>query len=476
MSKSTWKSQSGYVWSLIGSAVGFANVLSFSANAYKNGGGAFLIPYAIALFLLGIPLLVLEGLIGKKWRLPLVSAYGKINGNLGKIFGWLAVFSCLTIGGFYIVLTGYSVAYTYFSASGIIPVDTKTFFLQTFLQNSSHITKFGSLSIPIFLSTLCVAIFTWFVLVRNVKDGVERMCKIFMPLLFVLISLFALIVCFLPGGLQGWIYYLTPNFSKLSNPSLWRDIFGQLFFSLSLGLGIIVGYSRHSKDSFNIPKAMFYTALGDFVVSFIAGSAIFGCLAHISHIQNIPFESLAQSDSSFEIGFIIFPQILKAFGPTLEKLIGSLFFFCIFIAGVTGVFSIVESITGNIEEEMRIKRKHAVSLALTAIMILAFFFSMGNGPHLIDALVPMVLGTNMLIGGLAMIFTFQKTVFKDKNFMLKYVASSILATILVCDLYKEMQNVGFAHVFRWVWLALALLLSYFCTKYAQRKESLEITG
>src|SRR5271156_6683476 len=91
----TWKSQAGFVWSLIGSAVGFANILSFSAQVYKNGGGAFLIPYCMALFLLGIPLLILEGVIGNKTKAPLVTAFGNVWGNVGKTFGWLAVLACL---------------------------------------------------------------------------------------------------------------------------------------------------------------------------------------------------------------------------------------------------------------------------------------------------------------------------------------------------------------------------------------------
>src|SRR5262245_60543333 len=109
----TWKNQAGYIWSLLGSAVGFGTVLSFSALCYKNGGGAFLIPYIMALFIFGIPLLLLEGIIGDTWKLPLVSSYGKAIGPYGKILGWLAVLACTTIGAFYIVLTGYSVAYTY---------------------------------------------------------------------------------------------------------------------------------------------------------------------------------------------------------------------------------------------------------------------------------------------------------------------------------------------------------------------------
>ncbi len=88
-----------------------------------------------------------------------------------------------------------------------------------------------------------------------------------------------------------------------------------------------------------------------------SGIAIFGCLAHVSFVQNIPFDSILTTDSTFEIGFILFPQILKSFGPILSQVIGTIFFFCVFIAGITGVFSIVESIAGNIEVEFKTSRR-----------------------------------------------------------------------------------------------------------------------
>lgn len=464
MSQSTWKSQSGYVWSLIGSAVGFANVLSFSAHAYKNGGGAFLIPYAIALFLLGIPFLVLEGNVGKRWKAPLVGCYKVIWGSWGKILGWLAVIACLTIGGFYIVLTGYSIAYTYFSFAGSIPEDTKAFFLQNFLKSSSRISDFGSLSIPIFLSALLVSFFTWFVLVKGIRNGIEKVCSIFMPILLTIITFFAVVVCFLPGGIDGLIFYLKPNFSKLASIALWRDIFGQLFFSLSLGLGIVVGYSRHVDQRFNISKAMIYTAIGDFVVSFISGTAIFGCLAYVSHVQGIPFNSLLENGSTFEIGFIVFPKILQLFGSDLSRVFGVIFFSCIFIAGITGVFSIVESICGNIEEEFQISRKKAVSLSVLLLVLLSFFFCMGNGTLLIDSLAPMVLGINMLIGGLAEIFAF--TYFcKDRQltaglykyqYQLKFLAVLILGSILLANIWNESSGFSTEKIVRWSWFCLSL--------------------
>lgn len=468
--ETTWKTQSGYVWSLIGSAVGFANILSFSAQVYKNGGGAFLIPYCMALFMLGIPLLLLEGMIGFRGKAPVVTAYGNVCGNIGRTLGWLSIIACLTIGGFYIVLTGYSVAYTYFSATQAIPEDSKTFFLQTFLQVTPSLSDFGKLSIPIFIATFTVVAVTWFVLVRNVRDGIEKVCTIFMPLLAVIMTLFAIAVCFLPGGINGWVYYLKPNFAKLFDPSLWRDVFGQLFFSLSLGLGIIVGYSRHTGRTTNVARAMLYVALGDFAVSFISGAAIFGCLAHISYVQNIPFDSILTSDSTFEIGFILFPKILKAFGPFLSQIIGTVFFFCVFIAGITGVFSIVESISGNVEVEFNTSRKTAVTATLMALFALGTLFCMGNASHLIDALAPMVLGTNMLIAGLALIIVFQyycpnlkeDPLWKTGNRLsfygvcLRYVAPIVLAIILVGNLSQEVESFDVAKGIRWAWLIIAV--------------------
>lgn len=483
ISDSTWKSQAGFIWSLIGSAVGFANILSFSAQVYKNGGGAFLIPYFMALLILGIPLLILEGVIGYRMKTPLVAAYESVCGKTGKILGWLAVLACLSIGGFYIVLTGYSVAYTYFSAINAIPEDSKNFFVNSFLKTTASIKEFGEISIPIFISTIAVAIVTWFVLARNVRDGIERICSIFMPLLVVIMTVFAGMVAFLPGGIDGWFYYLTPDFTKLFDPSLWRDIFGQLFFSLSLGLGIIVGYSRHSGQTINIPRAMMCVALGDFVVSFISGAAIFGCLAHISHVQQISFESILTTDSTFEIGFIVFPQIFKYFGPILGRLIGVIFFFCIFIAGITGVFSIIESIAGNVEIEFKISRKRAVSATILAVTSVAILFCMGNASHLIDALVPMVMGTNMLIGGLALIVVFQYTSSEIKNdpvwmmgkrmhpysFCLRYLAPILLGIILVGNISQEFQSFDFGKGVRWTWFILALFTAWMLTRMAEAK-------
>jgi len=465
----TWKSQAGFVWSLIGSAVGFANILSFSAKVYKNGGGAYLIPYCLALFTVGIPFLILEGKIGHRWKSPLVASYGYVWGRFGKALGWLSVLACLTIGAFYIVLTGYSVAYTYFAAADQIPSDTQTFFVKEFLHLTEQVAERGPFSFPIFFATAAVGFLSWIVLRKQVRDGIEKICSLFMPILAVLMLLFAIAASFLPGGIQGWGYYLTPNFDKLLDFGLWRDVFGQLFFSLSLGLGIIVGYSRHTGQTAHIGRAMLYVALGDFTVSFIAGAALFGCLAHISFIQGIPFDQILVSDSTFEIGFILFPKILKLFSPFWAQGLGTLFFFCVFIAGITGVFSIVESIAGNVEVEFRMSRQKAVAISLSLLLAMSTVFCMGNGSHLIDALAPMVLGTNMLIGGLGLLYAFAfKKDFLDlepsfSTWCLQTAAPIILGTILAGNLWQEAIRLDLPAAIRWGWLLSAIGCAAFLT-------------
>lgn len=485
--ETTWKNQAGYVWSLLGSAVGFGTVLSFSALCYKNGGGAFIIPYIIALFIFGIPLLLLEGVIGDKWKMPLVSSYGKAVGPYGKILGWLAVLACTTIGAFYIVLTGYSVAYSYFTGVGAIGEDSAFFFKHTFLQASSSISDFGSLSIPVFLATALVAIFSWFVLIRQVRNGIEKICSLFMPLLALIMLAFAVIVCFIPGGSDGLVHFFKPDFSKLGDLSLWREVFGQLVFSLSLGLGIVVGYSRHTGEKINIARAMTVVALGDFVVSIISGIALFGCIAHLSHEKMVPFESIVTSDSIFDIGFIIFPKILAIFGPVTSKVVGLLFFFCVFIAGVTGVFSIAESIAGNVEKEFGCSRKKAVSLTLACIFALSIFFCMGNALYILDALAPMVIGTNMLIGSISLIVVFKylsreigehpawftgsgKRSLYSRS--LRHFVPLFLAFILVGNCVQEQSAIGVDTFVRWGWLAVALIISFMLAHSSRQRTAL----
>lgn len=477
-------SQLGYFWSLLGSAVGFGTILGFSAQSYRQGGGAFVIPYVIALLVVGFPMLMLEGVIGQSLQLPLVSAYGRFSRTLGKTMGWLAVLACLTIGGFYTVLTAFSVAYIYFSMSNSIPVDTEYFFKHTFLHDSGSLLQIGSFASIAFICTIGVAVFCWYVLVKGIRGGIERICSFFMPLLLILIVLFTLVVCFLPGATTGFYYYLCPDFSKLLHVDLWIRTFGHVFFSLSLGLGIVTAYSRYTDTTVNIRKTMFWLAIADLLVSLIAGFIVFGCIGYLSTITNIPFCQIVQSDSIFAIGYIIFPIILKTLGSTLYPVVSAIFFFCLFIAGVTGIFSIAESIIGNIEAEFNAKRSTTVTLVMGVIVLLGIVFCLGNGQYILAALEPMVLGYNMLVGGLAQIIIFlygntsiaHNPIWFSGNkriieyYLLKYAIPIMLSIIMVWQLYSLVgQGFTYSDSIMWGWLLGALSIALIVNYYQARK-------
>ncbi len=474
-----WKNQSGFIWAVLGSVVGFANVLSFSSQCYHNGGGAFLIPYVVAYIILGTPMLLLEGLIGQRLGLPLVSAYGSTVGKTGKFLGWIAILSCLTIGAFYIVLTSYSLIYTYFELASTIPSDTATFFQKNFLKSTSDIKDFGVFGWNIFLVVLIIAFFVWWTLIRDISKGVEKVCSLVMPLLSILILFFAIVSTFLPGAIEGVIQFVRPDFSRLFELSLWRDVFGQLFFSLSLGLGIITGYAQYNGTKIELKKAMTFVAVGDFLISFIAGWVVFACVGYMSHHLGVPVIEVIKTDSAFEIGFIVFPKILQTFSPYLRPFLGCVFFFCIFVAGITGVFSIVESISGNFQREFVHSRKKAVSWALAIIAFLSFFFCMGNGQILIGTLAPMVLGMNMIVSAFFEIVCFlylskefsEDVIWYKKNskhqlyfYILKFVVPLILIGILVGAIARDFENIESSFYVRWFWLACALSFSYLFVK------------
>lgn len=472
-SQDTWKKESGFIWSMIGSAVGFANILSFSALCYKNGGGAFLFPYIIAHICVGIPMLYLEATVGQTTKLPLVSACGRAFGKKGKMMGWLSILTCATIGGFYMVLTGYAIAYIGFTAFGTVGASPTIFFKEIFLKDTGSIHSLGKIAPLVLTSTMAVFLITGVVLIKNIQKGIEKLCSLFLPLLGILISLLMVITLFLPGASIGLKAFLIPEFHKLLSPEIWIEAFGQVFFSLSLGLGIVTGYSRHNPSFFSVRSSMIKVALGDFIISLISGVAIFSCIGYLSLSQGQPFSHLISSDSPFEIGFIIFPTILNLFGPLWGKVLGPLFFFCIFIAGITGVFSIVEAVCGNMEYEFHHSRKKAVLVSLSFMAMIAFVFCFGNGQYLISALVPMVLRNMMLYGGVMHIFAFlfksekirnEPIWFFSKKRSLSYnlLCYGIFPMLLLSLGVSIFQDVfyarGFEFMIRWGWLICAILM------------------
>jgi NSS family neurotransmitter:Na+ symporter len=472
-----WQSNVGYIWALIGSAVGFGPILSFSSRCYFNGGGAFLIPLAVAVVILGFPLLVLEGVIGQQLQLPLVSAYGHTIGRFGRFLGWMAVFGVLSIGSYYCVITAWTIAYIFYAGMDMIPADTAVFFTQSFLGDSGSLTVIKSISLPMIVSIMCISLCTWVVTVQSIRKGIEKFCSIFLPILFVLLVGFLLFICFLPGSWDGFAYFLTPQFSQLLNPDIWLAAFGHVFFSFSLALAIIVGYSRYTDKNINIAQSMLWVVAAEVCSSIIAGLVIFGGIGYMAHVQQVPFENVITS-SLFGLGFIVFPKVITMFPLILRIILGLIFFFCLFIAGITGLFSIVEAAAGNFEVELSWTRYKAVTVTTIMIFFMALLYVGGNGTYIIDALDVMVSGFNVIIAGLAEIIVFMyfsPTIIKHAVwfspsgkrsftfYALKYIAPVVLLLVLISSLIVEFtSSFDLAHSIRWAWFIIASCMAIIC--------------
>lgn len=480
----TWNRESGYIYAMLGSAVGFGNLLSFSGFCYRNGGGAFLIPYIIICIVLGIPLLLLEGFLGKETRLPIVSCYRKIKGDQWSFFGWMSVLACLTVGAFYIVISGYSSAYAFYSAFGSIGDQSQYFFKEKFLYQSDSFWEIKGFAYHIFFWVLMIAIVTWWILGKNIQNGLEKVCSFFLPLLYTLLVLFVLLVFVLPGSVSGVFKLINPDFSRLLDPLLWRDVMGQVFFSLSLGMGIVTGLSRFTTHETHLPRAMLLVTLGNLAVSVLASVAIFGCLGFLADSNGVSLDDFIHIDSVYELGFVIFPKIMHTLGGELSQFIGFVFFLCLFIAGATGVFSIVEAITGNFIVEFNMKRKKALAVVIALLVLLSIPFCMGNGLFLLQSLEPMLMGDIMLFGGIAEIVIFlylsheinqhriwvSSARYKFSHMMLKSIALTGLITALGGAIAVEIKS-GFAQpeALRFGWFFIACLVAFYLSML--RKQS-----
>lgn len=484
--KKLTKIDTGLIAALLGTIIGFRNILSFSAQCYKNGGGAFVFLFILALLLVETPMLLLGSVIGSKTKLPIVSALGLFLGKIGKCFGWIMIATIATIGGFYFVLSSYSLCYALFFATGSIPSDTHFFFKHTFLQDSGSLLQFEGFSPIVIFTALACLLFSWFILVKGIREKIEKVCSIFLPFITILIILFSLLVCFLPGAKDGLRLYLIPDFSKLKDPMIWRDVFGFVFFSCFLRRGIISLFASKGAQSISPYKLFKYLIIGDFVITFFSGIAIFGALGYMSHIKEVPFAELVTLHSNFEMGFVIFPQILQILPSFLTTFLGIIFFLALFFAGISSCFSLSELFATNLEAEFGFTKRKSLMFSSLIMLVATSIFSLKNGQHLLGSLGPSLFGSNMLLEGFVEIIAFMyfaEEIFGDgmwrnqtRPTLLYHLAKKIVPTaffiILCICVYEEFSSLfGPEELTRWIWFALVFV---FAAALSQKKTAISM--
>ena len=375
-----WSSRSAFIMAAIGSAVGLGNLWRFPYIAYKNGGGAFLIPYFIALLTAGIPLMILEYGIGQMFQGAAPKAMGKANKKWGWL-GWWALGIGTMISIYYTVIMAYCWNYLYNSIKMPWAGNEQGFFFKTFLERSDSISSIGGLVLPIVLGLAATWVCVYFIICKGVLR-VGKVVMITVPLPILLLVLIAVKSFTLPGAWEGIKYYITPNFAALANPQVWLAAYGQVFFSLSIGFGVLIAYASYRAKKEEVNNSAFITSLANCGYSFFAGFAVFSIVGYIAGIQGVSVPEAV--DSGFGLAFIVYPTAIAAMGSVWGPIIGVMFFVTLLSLGIDSAFSLVEGVLTGIYDKVRINRRLLVFLFCLFGFLLGLFFCTNGGFWWVD--------------------------------------------------------------------------------------------
>jgi NSS family neurotransmitter:Na+ symporter len=334
MTSERWSSRVGFLLATVGAAVGLGNIWRFSAVVGQNGGGAYLVPYLLAAFVCAVPMLVLELAIGRQLRTDVVSAFRAVKSEYAA-FGWLVTGGVLLILSYYLVLTGWVLGFLVSWIGG-----TRTTF-----------ATFTATWLPVgyFVVTTLV---TGGIVSLGVRGGIERMSKVVMPTVFLVLAGLAVYAVSLPAWDRAAAFLFTPQFSVLTDLGVWSAAFGQVFFSLSVGQGIMLTYGSYVDEGTDLRNSSLLIAVADIGAAVVAGLVIFP----------IVFSFGLQPTLGTELAFTTLPTAFATM--PFGSVVAVAFFGLLFFAALSSAVSLLEVGVAAATNATRLSRPQA-SVALT---------------------------------------------------------------------------------------------------------------
>ena len=362
--RGSFGSKIGIILATAGSAVGLGNVWRFPYMTGENGGAAFILVYIVFIFLLGIPGMVNEFIIGRHSASNAARAYHKMSrGRPWRGVGLLGILCSTIILGFYSVVAGWCLQYLYASIAGQLSGDAD--YVRSYFQEFS-----SSLLRPILWSVGFVLL-THLVIIRGVKKGIERISKLLMPTLFVLLIILVIASCMLPGAMAGVEFLFKPDFSKITSDVILAAL-GQSFFSLSLGTACLCTYASYFGRETNLLKSAVQISIIDTIIAILAGLMIFPAAFSVG----------VSPDSGPSLVFITLPNVFQqAFAsmPIVGYVISILFYALLAVAALTSTISMHEIGTAYFHEELKRPRAQAAWIVTVGACVIGMLSSMSCG-------------------------------------------------------------------------------------------------
>ncbi|MDO4431406.1 MAG: sodium-dependent transporter [Lonepinella koalarum] len=357
--RQSWSNRLAYIMTVAGATVGFGATWRFPYLVGENGGGAYVLLFCIAMIVIGIPMILVENVIGRRMRVNAIDAFtGSANGKKiasgWKILGYMGLLGAFGILAYYMVLGGWVLNYIGSLLTGTLELSepvtvdtTQQFFQQSIFNSPATIIAYTALFVLV----------NYFILVKGIVDGIERSVKYLMPILFIFLIVMVIRNVTLPGAAEGISFYLMPDFSKITS-KLFVFVLGQVFFALSLGFGVLITLSSYLDKSENLVKTATITGVMNTVIAVLAGFMIFPSLFSFGVAPNsgptLVFQSLP----------IVFSNM---WGGTIFAII---FFSLLVVAALTTSLTIYEVIITSLQEKANISRKTAIFITLSVIFVL----------------------------------------------------------------------------------------------------------
>jgi NSS family neurotransmitter:Na+ symporter len=368
-----------FILAAIGSAVGLGNIWRFPYVAYDNGGGAFILPYLVALFTAGIPFLLFEYALGHKYRGSAPLSFARLSRPTEGL-GWWQVGICFMIAVYYAVVIAWSLRYTALSVTKAWGGDPNAYFFGEFLQAGEP-----GVSLDLVPAVLVPLVAVWVTLIvvmaLGVQRGVGATSVIFIPVLIVAFAVLVIQALRLPGAAQGLDALFAPNWSALGDPAVWAAAYGQIFFSLSIGFGIMITYSSYVHRHTDMSGSGMVVGLSNSAFELLAGIGVFAALGFMAQATAVAVGDVATS--GIGLAFIAFPTIVNE-APAGE-LIGLLFFASLVMAGLTSLISVLEVVISAVRDKLELSRLRA-SLVVTipCALVSLVGFSTTSGIYVLD--------------------------------------------------------------------------------------------
>jgi NSS family neurotransmitter:Na+ symporter len=382
--RESWGTRGGFILAAIGSAVGLGNLWGFPYKLYSYGGGAFLIPYIIAMFLVGIPIMILEFSIGHYTQRAAPDAFKRGHRRF-EIVGWWGIILAFVIITYYPVILAYCFSFLWYSIIGIFTggelpwagegiegvENAKHFFNEVYLGRIEG-PNLGSIRLKIVWPLIITWTAMYFCIFRGVKL-VGKIVWLTVPLPWLMLLILTVRGLTLEGSMQGLVYYLDPVWSELAKPITWRYAFGQVFFSLSLAYGVMITYASflHRKSDLNNNAGII--SIADFATSFIAGLAVFatlGGMAYVTQLGDNPVAVEEVAETGPSLAFVAFPYALAQL--PYSAWFSFVFFFALVTLGIDSAFSMTESILASIVDKTGWRR----SIVLPIMSLVGFLVGM----------------------------------------------------------------------------------------------------